>query len=97
MQSIGLSLHNFVVAAGYYGRDGLRDNQVALIQNGANTEVQIESHIGEHHWVTAVTLQNVLAPSRVHGRSNWLTIMHYFHVLVGEEATCLRLNKYRRE
>jgi hypothetical protein len=61
-----LDLHNLELAAGYTGNDGLRDGAVRLIQNGANTEVQVDAHFGEHHWLDAVTLQNVNAAALVH-------------------------------
>jgi VCBS repeat-containing protein len=61
-----LDLHNLELATGYTGNDGLRDGSVRLIQNGANTEVQVDSHFGEHHWVDAVTLQNVNAAALIH-------------------------------
>jgi hypothetical protein len=65
-----LDLHNLELATGYTGNDGLRDGAVRLIQNGASTEVQVDSHFGEHHWVDAVTLQSVNAAALVH--SNFL-------------------------
>jgi hypothetical protein len=61
-----LDLHNIELAAGYAGNDGLRDGSLRLIQNGANTEVQIDAQFGEHHWVDAVTLQNVNAAALTH-------------------------------
>lgn len=61
-----LDLHNLELATGYTGNDGLRDGSVRLIQNGVNTEVQVDSHFGEHHWVDAVTLQNVNAAVLTH-------------------------------
>jgi hypothetical protein len=53
-----LDLHNLEAAVGYAGRNALADNAVRLIQNGANTEVQVDTHFGEHHWADVVTLQN---------------------------------------
>jgi len=32
---------------------------VRLVQNGADAEVQIDAHFGEHHWVDIATLQQV--------------------------------------
>jgi hypothetical protein len=61
-----LDLHTLELATGYTGNDGLRDGSVRLIQNGANTEVQVDSHFGEHHWVDAATLQNVNAAALIH-------------------------------
>jgi hypothetical protein len=62
-----LDLHNLELATGYTGNDGLQDGAVRLIQNGASTEVQVDAHFGEHHWVDAVTLQNVNVAALIHG------------------------------
>jgi hypothetical protein len=41
-----LDLHNLEAAVGYAGHNALADNAVRLIQNGANTEVQVDTHYG---------------------------------------------------
>jgi len=61
-----LDLHDLLVAIGHGATDPLTDGTLRLIQHGAATEVQVDSHPGEHDYVTAVTLQNVLATSLVH-------------------------------
>jgi hypothetical protein len=38
---------------------------VRLIQNIGNTEVQVDAHPGEHHWLTVATLLNVTATSLI--------------------------------
>jgi Ca2+-binding RTX toxin-like protein len=54
-----LDLHGLLVLTGYGGSNGLQDGVVRVVQNGANAEVQVDTHPGDHHWVTAVTLQSV--------------------------------------
>jgi hypothetical protein len=61
-----LDLHNLEAAVGYAGHNALADNAVRLIQNGANTEVQVDTHYGEHHWADVVTLQNVNVAALTH-------------------------------
>jgi hypothetical protein len=56
-----LDLDNLLAFTGYTGANALQDGVVRLVQNGASTEVQVDAHPGTHHWVTAVTLQNVTA------------------------------------
>jgi Ca2+-binding RTX toxin-like protein len=56
-----LSLQNLLVSIGYVGTDPLHDGEIRLIQDGAKTELQVDSHPGVHHYVTAATLESVVA------------------------------------
>ncbi|WP_170181740.1 FG-GAP-like repeat-containing protein [Phreatobacter stygius] len=62
-----LQLHGLLAATGYAGTDGLNDGVVKFAQSGADTLVQIDTDpTNQHHWVTAVTLQNVVAATIIH-------------------------------
>jgi hypothetical protein len=61
-----LDLRNLETAVGYGGHNALSDGALRLIQNGSNTEVQVDTHYGEHHWTDVVTLQNVTAAALTH-------------------------------
>jgi glucose/arabinose dehydrogenase len=60
-----LDLHDLLASIGYAGTNAIQDNIVRLIQNSGNTEVQVDAHPGEHHWLTVATLLNVTATSLI--------------------------------
>jgi hypothetical protein len=60
-----LDLRNLLISIGHGPTNALTDGTIRMVQNGAATEVQVDMHPGEHRFATAVTLQNVSAPSLV--------------------------------
>jgi len=64
-----LNLQGLFGSIGYSGASPLADGEVRLVQNGSNTDVQIDAHPGTHSYVTLVQLDNVAAGSIT--SANW--------------------------
>jgi V8-like Glu-specific endopeptidase len=64
-----LNLQGLFGSIGYSGGNPLGDGEVRLVQNGANTDVQVDAHPGTHSYVTLVQLDNVAAGSIT--SANW--------------------------
>jgi hypothetical protein len=64
-----LDLHSLLTSLGYLGANPLGDGEVRLVQDGADTHVQLDIRPGAHAYVTVATLDNVAPVSLQAG--NW--------------------------